>query len=52
MTTEEKAFFFKTGIDPELVNLSLEEFMEAVALTKNERKQGKDLIKELKRGTK
>ena len=46
MTTLEKCFFFKTAIDPEFVNLSMEEFMEAVALTKSEREEGKALIKE------
>ena len=46
MTVSEKAFFFKTGIDPELVNLSLKEFTEAVALRPKERKQAKDILEE------
>ena len=46
MTTLEKCFFYKTAIDPEFVNLPMEEFMQAVALTPAERKEGKELIKE------
>jgi len=46
MTTQEKAFFFKTGIDPEFVNLSMQEFIEAVALTPSEKKQAKEIIEE------
>ena len=49
MTLEEKIFFYKTGIDPELVNLPLEEFLESVALRPSERKEGKELLKELQR---
>ena len=49
MTVQEKVFFWKTAIDPEFVNLPMEEFMQAVALTKSEREEGKALIKEAKR---
>ena len=46
-TLGEKVEVFKLGIDEELAHLPLEEFIHAVALTKRERKQATDLIKQM-----
>ena len=50
MTLEFRIKHFMDQIDPELSHLPLEEFIDSVALTKGERKEAKELLKEQANG--